>query len=350
MVENIVAESLNLEMSVNFGGSGVNLIEEWGLLDIESFTVSSKVNGNKNNLWNIESTLSGTELHFEPTEPEGTLSIDQFEIKSSLVDVEFDPFHRKLDSETFIEMLDDVDADNQWLVSLLSSQPGERKAHFNVALRDLLIERESLNVLGVGEFKFGTSLEEADEIVNLSITTTVAETKIEQSVLSQLKIPLNLVPETLTLDIALSKFPARRMAELFLDAENPDYMSGVDRDVIREKLITELEAFGTLLEFRDFRISAPSLEILVDGKFQVDSNNDFGVSGYIVAHVEGIDKIKTWAVEQQILDLIAFISMVQGFGEPVQTEDKDTLSYSYKFILSSDGSATLNNIPLDALQ
>ena len=202
-------------------------------------------------------------------------------------------------------------------------------------------------ILGLGELDWLVVLDDRKELSDLAIRIEAAEPELHEAITGVL--PSGLIPDAATVDIALTRFPLRQIAEELQELAGSASGSRAVESALERVVATATAEVGTAIEIRDIRIVGRSIEIEAEGLFQVDTESALGASGQVDARIRGFGEVMDWAAEQGETDLVDALVYLKGLGEPLNHEDDDSAAYAYALKASRDGSITVNDVPLQRL-
>ena len=269
------------------------------------------------------------------------------DVTTSVEDADLDSFLTTPLSDVFAREIGEAEVLQQMPETFLQSRLG--RIEVEVALRAALSLNRGNVQLGVGELSLRVILDDREELAELSVTLEAAEPQIDHSEFDRLGIPPTIIPELAKIEIVLNRYPIRRFAEMVQERKILGYGSEPGQETLQNDVMMELATAGSSLDVREIRIVAPNFEFSVEGEFQADPKSAFGVTGRMETRIQGIGNVLKWAAGRGEMEMSGFIVLLRGLGRPTQFSAGDDPTYLYELDMPSDGSVTLNDIPLDSL-
>ena len=311
-------------------------------MSLGSLTVADELVEGDDGLWDSHSTVSLSNLRA----PNVTLSV--LNVTSSFEDV---------DGELMLAMRRDFDAfpgDDGALDSLEKLLPDALaplvdaklgRSEATITVQDLAVTGD--DALTLGRLVWQIELDTRKEHANLGTRITVVEPWLGGDAVSD--IPPGFMPHALTLDIALSRLPLRRIAESISELSARGEATTPDRGLTGDELLGPMDAADTAFEIREIRIDSPSYAFRADGRFNVKQASTFGIVGRLDARIRGLSKLMAMAAAKGKEDAVALLIVLQGLGRPVFEEGADEPVHAYELDLRRDGAITVNGIPFEML-
>ena len=310
-----------------------------------ALTIEDEIYRGEDGLWDGRFSLGLSDLKA------GGNSLGGLEVASSFEDFEqdailemrrdFDPF---AGSEPGTETLDDL------LAPFIAA--GFGRSDVTVSLHDLTAVDDDWGLSDDGVFRLDrldwyTEFDGRSDFADLATRISVSEPSLGGADAGVL--PPGFMPHALTLDIALSRLPLRRIAESISELSARGEATTPDRGLTGDELLGPMDAADTAFEIREIRIDSPSYALRADGRFNVKQASMFGVVGRLDARIRGLSKLMAMAAAKGKEDAVALLIVLQGLGRPVFEEGADEPVHAYELDLRRDGAITVNGIPFEML-
>ena len=315
------------------------------LMSLGAFAVADEMTQGADGLWDGRSSFSLSDL-----EAEG-LSLGGLDITGSFEDFDRDAILAlRRDSGAFLGDEIGPDALGDGLALLVDGRWGRSDA--TLAVEDLTLAGDEWYVDRDGAFTLGRLVWRVDfdgreELSDLATRISVAEPALSGKVARSL--PPAFMPHAVTVDVALTRFPLRRIAGAFSGLAERGHMKKPDEEMLGEVLLAHLDAADTAFEVRELHVAAPSYAFRAEGRFQAEPASVFGVIGRLDARVRGLRKLMALAAQEGNEGAVGVLLVLQGLGRPVFEEGADEPVYAYELDLRRDGAVTINGLPLDVL-
>ena len=310
-----------------------------------ALTLEDEIFRGEDGLWDGRFSLGLSDLKA------GANSLGGLEIAGSFEDLDqvailemrrdFDPF---AGAEPGTETLDDL------LAPFIAAEFG--RSDITVSLHDLTAVDDDWGLSDDGVFRLDRldwhiEFDSRSDLADLATRVSVSEPSLGGADAGVL--PPGFMPHALTLDIALSRLPLRRIAQLISELSARGEAPTPDQELTGDELLGPMDAADTAFEIREIRIDAPSYAFRADGRFNVEQASRFGIVGRLDARIRGLSKLMAMAAEKGEEDAVALLIVLQGLGQPVFEEGADEPVHAYELDLRRDGAVTVNGLPLDVL-
>ena len=314
-------------------------------LGIDSIEISSEMEQGSDALWDGGFTVNLSDLSHMPGLSNEGLRLEGFDISISVEDANLLPLSSLPGMGAQDGGESELDALQEGLA--LFARGGFGRLEINLALRDLVSMDSGEVIFGLGELDWLVVLDDRKELSDLAIRIEAAEPELHEAITGVL--PSGLIPDAATVDIALTRFPLRQIAEELQELAGSASGSRAVESALERVVATATAEAGTAIEIRDIRIVGRSIEIEAEGLFRVDTESALGASGQMDARIRGFGDVMAWAAEQGETDLVDALVYLKGLGELLDHEDDDSAAYAYALKASRDGSITVNDVPLQRL-
>ena len=203
------------------------------------------------------------------------------------------------------------------------------------------------DVLKLGRLDWLIEFDGRSDLADLATRISVSEPSLGGADAGAL--PPGLMPHALTLDIALSRLPLRRIAESISELRAPGEAPRPNGGMTGNDFLAPMDAADTAFVVREIHVAAPSFELRADGRFNIGQASMFGVVGRLDARIRGLSNLMALAAEEGKEDAVALLIILQGLGRPVFEEGTDEPAHAYALDLRRDGAITVNGIPFEML-
>ena len=315
------------------------------LMSLGALAVADEMTQGADGLWDGRSSFSLSNLEAE------SLSLGGLDVAGSFEDFDRDAILAlRRDSGAFLGDEIGPEALGDGLALLVDGRWGRSDATF--AVEDLTLAGDEWYVDRDGAFTLGRLVWRVDfdgreELSDLATRISVAEPALSGKIARSL--PPAFMPHAVTVDVALTRFPLRRIAGAFSGLAERGRMKKPDEEMLGEVLLAHLDAADTAFEVRELHVAAPSYAFRAEGSFQAEPASVFGVIGRLDARVRGLRKLMVLAVREGNEGAVGVLLVLQGLGRPVFEEGADEPVYVYEIDLSRHGAVTINGLPLDVL-
>ena len=310
------------------------------LMSLGALAVADEMTQGADGLWDGRSSFSLSDL-----EAEG-LSLGGLDITGSFEDFDHDAILAlRRDSGAFLGDEIGPDALGDGLALLVDGRWGRSDA--TLAVEDLTLAGDEWYVDRDGAFTLGRLVWRVDfdgreELSDLATRISVAEPALSGKVARSL--PPAFMPHAVTVDVALTRFPLRRIAGAFSGLAERGRMKKPDEEMLGEVLLAHLDAADTAFEVRELHVAAPSYAFRADGRFQAEPASVFGVIGRLDARVRGLSSLMALAAQEGDEGAVGVLLVLQGLGRPVFEEGADEPVHAYALDLRRDGAVTINGL------
>ena len=315
------------------------------LMSLGALAVADEMMQGADGLWDGRSSFSLSDL-----EAEG-LSLGGLDIAGSFEDFDRDAILAlRRDSGAFLGGEIGPEALGDGLALLVDGRWGRSDA--TLAVEDLTLTGADWYVGRDGAFTLGRLVWRVDfdgreELSDLATRISVAEPALSGKVARSL--PPAFMPHAVTVDVALTRFPLRRIAGAFSGLAERGHMKKPDEEMLGEVLLAHLDAADTAFELRELHVAAPSYAFRAEGRFQAEPASLLGVVGRLDARIRGLRRLMVLAVREGNEGAVGVLLALQGLGRPVFEEGADEPVYAYELDLHRDGAVTINGLPLGVL-
>ena len=214
-----------------------------------------------------------------------------------------------------------------------------------LAGKDWYLGRDGAFTLGRLEWR--TDFDGREDLGDLATRISVAEPALRGKVARVL--PPAFMPHAVTVDVALTRFPLRRIAGAFSGLAERGHMKKPDEEMLGEVLLAHLDAADTAFELREIHVAAASYAFRAEGRFQAEPASVFGAVGRLDARIRGLSKLMALAAQEGDEGTVGVLLVLQGLGRPVFEEGADEPVHAYALDLRRDGAVTINGLPLNVL-
>ena len=255
-------------------------------MSLGAFAVADEMTQGADGLWDGRSSFSLSDLKAEG------LSLGGLDITGSFEDFDHDAILAlRRDSGAFLGDEIGPDALGDGLALLVDGRWGRSDA--TLAVEDLTLSGDEWYVDRDGAFTLGRLVWRVDfdgreELSDLATRISVAEPALSGKIARSL--PPAFMPHAVTVDVALTRFPLRRIAGAFSGLAERGRMKKPDEEMLGEVLLAHLDAADTAFEVRELHVAAPSYAFRAEGSFQAEPASVFGVIGRLDARVRGLRK------------------------------------------------------------
>ena len=199
----------------------------------------------------------------------------------------------------------------------------------------------------LGRLEWRTDFDGRTDLSDLATRISVAAPALSGAVARSL--PPAFMPHAVTVDVALTRFPLRRIAGAFSGLAERGRMKKPDEEMVQEVLLAHLDAADTAFELREIHVAAPSYAFRADGLFHIAPASVFGVVGRLDARIRGLSDLMALAAQEGEAGMLGVLIALQGIGRPVFEEGADEPVHAYALDLRRDGAVTINDLPLGVL-
>ena len=227
------------------------------LMSLGALAVADEMTQGADGLWDGRSSFSLSDL-----EAEG-LSLGGLDITGSFEDFDHDAILAlRRDSGAFLGDEIGPDALGDGLALLVDGRWGRSDA--TLAVEDLTLAGDEWYVDRDGAFTLGRLVWRVDfdgreELSDLATRISVAEPALSGKVARSL--PPAFMPHAVTVDVALTRFPLRRIAGAFSGLAERGRMKKPDEEMLGEVLLAHLDAADTAFEVRELHVAAPVIRV-----------------------------------------------------------------------------------------
>ena len=315
------------------------------LMSLGALAVSDEMTQGADGLWDGRSSLSLSDL-----EAEG-LSLGGLDVTGSFEDFDRDAILAlRRDSGAFLDGEIGPEALGDGLALLVDGRWGRSDA--TVTVEELTLTGADWYLGRDGAFTLSRLVWRVDfdgreELSDLATRISVAGPALSGGVARSL--PPAFMPHAVTVDVALTRFPLRRIAGAFSGLAERGHMKKPDEEMLGEVLLAHLDAADTAFELREIHVAAASYEFRAEGRFQAEPASVLGAVGRLDARIRGLSDLMALAAQEGEAGMLGVVIALQGIGRPVFEEGADEPVYAYALDLRRDGAVTINDLPLGVL-
>ena len=270
------------------------------------------------------------------------MRLDSLAFAMTVEDSELEPFGVSIPSAATGDG-SELEALGQTMEGFLQGRLG--RMELEIALRDLISMDGGEVAFQIGVLDWLLLLDDRNELADLAVRVEAAELRLHEQLTRAFSS--DLIPGSATVDIALERFPLRRIAATLQELAAPG--STARQGTLEQLALSEMAEAGTSLEIRTVHVVAPAFGIEAEGQLRIEAGSLFGAVGDMDIRLQGIGNVMRWAAAQGETDAVDSLVYLQGLGRPVISEGGDTLTYAYEVDVPRDGAVTVNDIPLDSL-
>ena len=310
------------------------------LAGIGSFALSSASDRGSDRLWDGEFEATLSDLRLAPGRPDEGASLSRVDIGLDFEDVDLDSFIAASSAGAAAGAGNEEAALRQ---AVLRGRFGRVEA--KIALRGLVGLDGGEEYFRIGEMDGLLVLDDTEENLDLAITMEAADLRLHEDTVREFSG--DLVPGSATADIALKRFPLRRIAAALqeLAASGTEARQGT----LEQVAVTEMAEAGTTLEIRGFHVAAPAFAIGAGGQLRIEAGSPFGAVGDMEIRLQGIGNVIRQAAAQGETETVDALVYLQGLGKPTLSGDGESFAYTYEVKMARDGAVTVNGIPPEEL-
>ena len=326
--------------------SGLRMIDERGreTLGIGALTLSSTADRDSEQLWTGETTVIALgHFRYAPGRADEGLRLGGLDVAASVEDATLNPFQALPHAGGAGGSGNELEALQATLAGIVEGRFG--RLEVQIALRDLAGMDGGEVTLGIGEMDWLIVLDDRNELPDLAMRIEAAEPRLHRNIVRE--ISADLVPGSATVDVALERYPLRRIAATIQELVASG--TAARQGTLEQVVMAEMAEAGTTLEIRSLHIAAPAFEIEAEGQLRIEAGSLFGAVGDMDIRLQGIGNVVRWAAGQGETEMVDSLIYLQGLGKPILSEGSDDLVYAYEVDLPHDGAVTVNDIPLDSL-
>lgn len=310
---------------------------------IGAFSLSSTADRGSGQLWTGETTVMLSDIRFAPGRADEGWRLGGLDIATTVEDAELNPFQPLPLAGGAGRSGNELEALQATLAGFIEGRFG--RLEVEIALRDLFGMDGGEENVRIGEIDWLVVLDDTKEIPDLAITMKAAKPRLHESMVREFSA--DLVPGSVTVDVALERFPFRQIAATL--QEFVAYGTGARQGTLEQVVMTEMTEAGTTLAIPNIRVLAPAFEIEAEGQLRIDAESLLGAVGGMELRIQGIGNVVRWAAAQGETETVDSLIYLQGLGKPILSEGTDDLVYAYEMEMPRDGAVTVNDMPLDSL-
>ena len=346
-ISGIWRSDLDMATTMDATVSGLRMINdrEREPINVGSLTLSSTVDRGPEQLWDAHTTISFSDFRFTPDLPDEGLRLSRLNVTVGVQDADFDPLLTIPRMGASAGDKGEAAVFRETLEVFLQGRYGRLEA--DVTLHDLITIVGGNVILGVGGLNVRTVLDNREEFTDLAATIEAVESHLDKEIIDGL--PPEMIPGAATIDIAVKRFPLRRLAATFVGMMDAARNGEVSEQGLEQVMMTELSVAETSLDIQKIRIVAPTFEAEAGGLFQIDPKSAFGATGRMDVRIQGLGNVMKLLAGQGEIRAIGVLLLLQGLGRPRLGEGNEGPVYAYELDLPSDGLGTVNGIPLNIL-
>ena len=312
--------------------------------EIESLEVATNVDQDSAGLWDGGFTMNLSTFSITPGLRNEGLRLGGLDLTVGVEDFALESLSSIPGADVATEGSSELEA--LQVVLAQAAQGGLGRVEIGIALRDLLGLDGGEVTLGLGAMDAHVVLEGREALGDLVIGIEAAEPRLNEAIAGGLVEEL--IPRKAIAEIALVRFPLRRIAEKFGELATSSGTRAARR-ALEQVVMAETTEAGTAIEIRDIHIVSPSLAFRAGGVVEIDARSPMGATGHLNARLRRFGKAIEWAAMQGRIDFVSFLVFLKGLGEPLDREDGEVPSYSYALKAARDGTVTVNDVPLAQL-
>ena len=222
----------------------------------------------------------------------------------------------------------------------------------NFVVNNFILDSENPDQVSfsLGEWTLQTDIKNTDGFYDLSLEFGLKEFASEFELNS---VTQQLIPEEVTVEFEFKNIPYQLV--VYNWGEGSDGVKRGDAFFnflkVYSARIEESKNAGSGFNLTGINVVAPVYSVNVSGGFEVDSQTELGVAGFLTARIKGLDDIMRILSENgnEIKNskfINRALSVVRGFGNPEVPEEGESITYRYDFEIYPSGLIALNDLPL----